>query len=61
MISEKTDVALWLTLFLPFSYVSDRFVYFQPGNGKVNIKEPKELARKSMKQIEQAINLVKDG
>ena len=36
-------------------------VYFQPGNGKVNIKEPKELAKKAMKQIQQAIDLAKEG
>lgn len=36
-------------------------VYFQPGNGKLNIREPKELAKKSMDQIQQAINLAKEG
>jgi hypothetical protein len=33
------------------------FVYFQPGNGKVKIKEPTELANKAMEQIQQAIEL----
>lgn len=41
--------------------LDNSFVYFQPGNGKLNIKEPKELAKKAMKQIQQAIDLAKEG
>ena len=35
------------------------FVYFQPGNGKVKIKEPIDLAIKAMKQLDEAIEVVK--
>ena len=34
------------------------FVYYQPGNGKVKIKEPQELARRAMGQIQDVIDLV---
>lgn len=34
------------------------FVYFQPGNGKVKIKEPQELARRAQNQLQQIIDLI---
>jgi len=36
------------------------FVYFQPGNGKYKIKEPQELARAAMSQIQQVIELANE-
>ena len=35
------------------------FVYFQPGNGKINIKEPSDFANKAMSQIDNAVKIAK--
>mmetsp|Transcript_1756 Transcript_1756/g.3847 ORF Transcript_1756/g.3847 Transcript_1756/m.3847 type:complete len:184 (+) Transcript_1756:214-765(+) len=55
----KDDLAYNLQLCDQLTY-DNAFVYFQPGNGKVNIKEPKEFSKKAMKQIQQAIDLAKE-
>jgi hypothetical protein len=47
------DVAGALQLADQFTY-DNNFIYFQPGNGKVKIKEPKqqvELARQKLAQL----------
>jgi hypothetical protein len=36
---------------------NNAFVYFQPGSGKFNINEPKQLAIAAMRQIQEAIDL----
>jgi len=35
------------------------FVYFQPGNGKVKVKEPADLAMKAIAQLGEAIEMAK--
>lgn len=52
----KDDLALTLQLCDQYTY-NNAFVYFQPGNGKYSIKEPQQLARKAMKQLEEIIAL----
>jgi hypothetical protein len=51
----KDDLALSLQMCDQLTY-DNAFVYFQPGNGKVNIREPTGLAFKAMQQIQQAID-----
>ena len=59
-IYRKDDLAYDLQLCDQLTY-DNSFVYFQPGAGKLNIKEPQELSKKAMKQIQQAIDLIKEG
>jgi hypothetical protein len=33
------------------------FVYYQPGNGKVNIKEPVKMAKQAIQQLQQIIDM----
>lgn len=40
---------------------NNAFVYFQPGSGKFNIKEPQDMAKRAMGQIQQAIDIAKEG
>jgi len=40
----------------PHQRYDNVFVYFQPGNGKVKIKEPIEMANKALGQLQQAID-----
>lgn len=56
----KDDLALTLQLCDQYTY-NNAFVYFQPGNGKYNIKEPQQLAKKAMKQLEEIIQLIQEG
>jgi len=51
---------IFLTTSCSFFIFHVKKIDFQPGNGKVNIKEPKELSKKAMKQIQQAIDLAKE-
>lgn len=53
----KDDLAYNLQLCDQMTY-NNAFVYFQPGNGKVKIKEPQELARRAMVQIQDIIDIV---
>ena len=53
----KDDLAYNLQLCDQLTY-DNAFVYYQPGNGKVKIKEPQELARRAMGQIQDVIDLV---
>ena len=50
----KDDLAYSLQMCDQLTY-DNAFVYFQPGNGKYKIKEPQELARAAMSQIQQVI------
>lgn len=36
------------------------FIYFQPGNGKVKIKEPVDMANKAISQLKEVLDFV-DG
>jgi len=50
----KDDLALSLQMCDQYTY-NNAFVYFQPGNGKYSIKEPQQLARTAVKQIDSII------
>lgn len=52
----KDELAYNLQICDQLTY-DNAFVYFQPGNGKVKIKEPQQLAVMAMKQIQQIIDL----
>lgn len=57
LLELKDDLALTLQLCDQYTY-NNAFVYFQPGNGKYNIKEPQQLARKAMQQIQEIVDLI---
>lgn len=59
MLELKDDLALTLQLADQYTY-NNAFVYYQPGNGKFSIKEPQQLARKAMTQIQDILDLVED-
>jgi hypothetical protein len=50
----KDDLAYSLQMCDQLTY-DNVFVYFQPGSGKINIKEPVEFAEKAARQIAEAI------
>ena len=50
----KDDLAYNLQICDQLTY-DNVFVYFQPGNGKVKIKEPIDAAEKAIKQIEEIL------
>jgi len=55
----KDEIALSLQMCDQLTY-DNAFVYFQPGNGKYKIREPQELARKAVAQIQQAIDMASE-
>jgi len=57
LIELKDELSISLQICDQLTY-DNAFVYFQPGNGKVKIKEPKDLAVKAVGQIQEAIKLV---
>jgi hypothetical protein len=56
LLDLKDELAISLQMCDQLTY-ANAFVYFQPGNGKVNIKQPTDLANKAMAQIGDAISL----
>jgi len=56
LLELKDELAISLQMCDQLTY-DNAFVYFQPGNGKVKIKEPKDLANKAMSQIQSAIEM----
>jgi hypothetical protein len=58
LIDLKDEISLSLQMCDQFTY-DNVFVYFQPGNGKVKVKEPMDLAIKAMNQLNEAIALAK--
>lgn len=54
----KDELAISLQMCDQLTY-DNSFVYFQPGNGKVKIKEPQALANKASEQIRSMLNLAK--
>lgn len=56
LLELKDELAISLQICDQLTY-DNAFVYFQPGNGKVKIKEPKDLAKKSIGQIQEAIKV----
>jgi len=57
LLELKDELAISLQMCDQLTY-DNAFVYFQPGNGKVKIKEPTDLAKKAQAQIQEAINTV---
>mmetsp|Transcript_9197 Transcript_9197/g.11876 ORF Transcript_9197/g.11876 Transcript_9197/m.11876 type:complete len:185 (+) Transcript_9197:178-732(+) len=58
LIEVKDELSLSLQMCDQYTY-DNVFVYFQPGNGKVHVKEPLDLAEKANKQISEAIEIAK--
>eukprot|EP00640_Fibrocapsa_japonica_P006502 CAMPEP_0113936774 /NCGR_PEP_ID=MMETSP1339-20121228/3576_1 /TAXON_ID=94617 /ORGANISM="Fibrocapsa japonica" /LENGTH=183 /DNA_ID=CAMNT_0000939325 /DNA_START=49 /DNA_END=600 /DNA_ORIENTATION=- /assembly_acc=CAM_ASM_000762 len=56
LLELKDELAISLQMCDQLTY-DNAFVYFQPGNGKVKIKEPTDLAKKAIGQIGDAITL----
>ena len=56
LLELKDELSISLQICDQLTY-DNAFVYYQPGNGKVKIKEPKDLAFKAMDQIKSAIEL----
>ena len=52
----KEDLAYNLQMCDQLTY-DNAFVYFQPGNGKYKIKEPQELSKKAMAEIQQIMDM----
>ena len=52
----KDELAYNLQICDQLTY-DNAFVYFQPGNGQYKIKEPQQLAKLAMKQIQQVIDI----
>ena len=59
LIEIKDDLAGSLQMCDQFTY-DNVFIYFQPGNGKVKVKEPKDLAIRAMKQLDEAITMASE-
>jgi len=57
LLELKDELAISLQMCDQLTY-DNAFVYFQPGSGKVKVKEPTELALKAMSQMNDAINMV---
>jgi len=53
----KDELALTLQMCDQLTY-DNAFVYFQPGKGQYNIKEPADLSVKAMKQIQEIIDSI---
>lgn len=60
LLELKDELAISLQMCDQLTY-DNAFVYFQPGNGKVKIKEPTELALKAMSQINDAISIATEA
>ena len=51
----KDDLAISLQMTDQYSY-DNVFIYYQPGNGKVKVKEPLEMTNKAIGQLKEAID-----
>ena len=58
LLEMKDELAISLQMCDQYAY-DNVFVYFQPGDGKFKVKEPTEMAERAMKQLEEAIKVVK--
>ena len=58
LLELKDELALTIRMCDQLTY-GNAFVYFQPGNGKINIKEPSDFANKAMSQIDNAVKIAK--
>jgi len=57
LLEAKDELSISLQLCDQYTY-DNVFVYFQPGNGKVKIKEPVEMAEKAKSQLKEVIDFV---
>jgi hypothetical protein len=57
-LKDELGVALQMCDQLTYDNV---FVYYQPGNGKVKVKEPTDLAIKALSQLTDAIDMAKNA
>jgi hypothetical protein len=55
LFETKDDVALNLQMCDQVTY-ANVFIYFQPGSGKINIKDPTDFVQKAISQIKQVID-----
>lgn len=60
LIEAKDDIAISLQMCDQLVY-DNVFLPFQPGNGKIKIKEPSDLAVQAMKQMDDAIQMAKSA
>ena len=60
LIELKDELGVSLQMCDQLTY-DNVFVYYQPGNGKVKVKEPTDLALKALSQLSDAIDLAKDA
>lgn len=60
LIEAKDEIAISLQMCDQLVY-DNVFLPFQPGNGKIKIKEPSDLAVQAMKQMDDAIQMAKSA
>lgn len=56
LVEMKDELAISLQMTDQYSY-DNVFIYYQPGNGKVKVKEPLEMAKKAIVQLKEAIEV----
>ena len=57
LLEAKDELSISLQMCDQYTY-DNVFVYFQPGNGKVKIKEPVEMAEKAKSQLKEVLDFV---
>eukprot|EP00563_Minutocellus_polymorphus_P001035 CAMPEP_0181038910 /NCGR_PEP_ID=MMETSP1070-20121207/10181_1 /TAXON_ID=265543 /ORGANISM="Minutocellus polymorphus, Strain NH13" /LENGTH=225 /DNA_ID=CAMNT_0023116713 /DNA_START=61 /DNA_END=738 /DNA_ORIENTATION=- len=57
LLEAKDELSISLQMTDQYTY-DNVFVYFQPGNGKVKVKEPVEMAEKAMSQLKEVLDFV---
>jgi hypothetical protein len=58
LLELKDDLSISLQMTDQYSY-DNVFIYYQPGNGKVKVKEPMEMCKKAIGQLREAIDVAK--
>ena len=56
----RTQLSISLQMCDQYTY-DNVFVYFQPGNGKVKLKEPLDMATKAMSQLKEVLDFVESS
>ncbi|KAL7527263.1 hypothetical protein ACHAWF_002110 [Thalassiosira exigua] len=60
LVEIKDELAISLQMTDQYSY-DNVFIYYQPGNGKLHVKEPKEMANKAISQLKDALDIASRG
>lgn len=60
LMEMKDELAISLQMTDQYSY-DNVFIYYQPGNGKVKVKEPLEMAKKAISQLKEALDVATSG